>query len=301
VEDCLIDLRLAFEGCFSSAVVEQEHATDIEYVEKKSRGVFSFLSFLDSRYRSIKKRWVSYRVSSFQGSMIDQANEMKQVDKLRAERIAINEARDMGHSLFGPLWQGEQSSWDVLDTYVNWVLEFRGLCVKHGLAGRIVEVASNPAPDISDVQNLQQQANAAREQLQALRKALGWPESYLEETAVEQIRNRADAIFKNIAQAPQWAAFETARVAVHVGLAGELLPAVFSGELSFQDMSAAFLRAFYMKWLSLVVQERPPLAKFNTLTHDQRVREFRHLDERVLLENQAALVSTLRDRVQHRL
>jgi len=56
-----------------------------------------------------------------------------------------------------------------------------------------------------------------------------------------------------------------------------------------------------MKWLSLVVQERPALAKFNTLTHEQRVREFKQLDERVLLENQAALVSTLRDRVQHRL
>ena len=86
---------------------------DIEYVEQKSQGVFSFLSFLDSRYRSIKKRWVSYRVSSFQGSMIDQANEMKQVDKLRAERIAINEEREMGHTFFGLLWQGGAALWDV--------------------------------------------------------------------------------------------------------------------------------------------------------------------------------------------
>jgi very-short-patch-repair endonuclease len=297
----LDSLKAHVGGCFTTAAIEQDHATDIEYVEQKSQGVFSFLSFFDSRYRSIKKRWVSYRASSFQGSMIDQANEMKQVDQLRAERIAINEAREMGHSLFGPLWQGEHSSWDVLDKYVQWVLEFRGLCVKHGLAGRIVEVASNPAPDISDVHALQEQTTAAREQLQMLRKRVGWPDTYLEETALEEIRNRADRILKNIAQAPQWAAFETARVAVHDGLAGELLPAVFSGELSFQDMSSAFLRTFYMKWLSLVVQERPPLAKFNTLTHEQRVQEFKQLDERVLLENRAALVSTLRDRVQHRL
>ena len=177
---------------------------------------------------------------------MDQANEMKQVDKLRAERIAINEAREMGHSLFGPLLQGGRVLLGIfMDTCVFCVVSriSRPLCETR--PGRpIVEVASNPAPDISDVQTLQQQANAASEQLQAAPGNGGVAQHYLDETALEQIRNRADAILKNIIQAPQWAAFETARVAVHDGLAGELLAAVFSGELSFRYISAAFLRAF---------------------------------------------------------
>ena len=43
------------------------------------------------------------------------------------------------------------------------------------------------------------------------------------------------------------------------------------------------------------------LQGFNTLTHEQRVQEFKQLDQRVLLENRAALVSMLRGRVQHKL
>src|SRR5205085_10936067 len=44
-----------------------------------------------------------------------------------------------------------------------------------------------------------------------------------------------------------------------------------------------------------------PLRAFNTLTHEQRIAEFRQLDERVLLENRAQLVRRLRDHVQAQL
>src|SRR3712207_2034175 len=71
------------------------------------------------------------------------------------------------------------------------------------------------------------------------------------------------------------------------------------GELSFPDLAGAFLRAFYLKWLSTVVQQRPALERFHTMTHEERVAEFRRLDERVLVENRGALVGQVRDRVQH--
>ncbi|MCA1628408.1 MAG: hypothetical protein LC742_10655, partial [Acidobacteria bacterium] len=60
-------------------------------------------------------------------------------------------------------------------------------------------------------------------------------------------------------------------------------------------------RAFYQKWLTHVVRERELLRDFHTSSHEQRVKDFQELDERVLLENRAALVSRLRDTVQHRL
>jgi hypothetical protein len=56
-----------------------------------------------------------------------------------------------------------------------------------------------------------------------------------------------------------------------------------------------------MKWLAEVVQARPPLARFDALTHEQRIVEFRRLDRQVLAENQAALTGKLRDRAQERL
>jgi very-short-patch-repair endonuclease len=286
---------------FRAEVIEQEHASDIAYVERKSQGLFNFLAFLDGRYRSIKKRWLSHRLESFQGSLIDQANEMKHVDRLRAESTAMAGLEARGLELFGVLWQGERSSWSALDYYIRWVVEFRSLCVRHTLQGRVVELASATSPDVSDVEQLTAASKEAMAALVLLRTTVRWPESYLIEAPLAEIKARAEAIAVHVKRGPQWAAFEAARRTVDLGLAREMLPAAMTGEVSFRDLAPAFLRAFYMKWLSIVVQERGPLAKFHTLAHEQRVAEFKQLDERVLLENRAALVSQLRDRVQHRL
>src|SRR5262249_17751529 len=164
---------------FSTDVLEQEHATDIAYVERKSQGPLSFLAFLDGRYRSIRRRWRAYRLPAFHTSLIDQAREMKQVDRLCAERTAINDMETRGRELFGGLWQGERSSWDVLENYIRWVVEFRSLCVRHGLEGRVVEIAAQAAPDVSDIEVLKEAAAGVLVVLGKLHVAVGWPEDYL--------------------------------------------------------------------------------------------------------------------------
>src|SRR5262249_51193727 len=146
--------------------------------EKKSERILSFLSFLDGRYRSIKKRWQGYRLPSFHCSMIDQANEMKAVERLLAERLALGNSDEAARQLFGTLWQGEESSWDVLTTYVQWVVEFRGLCVKNGINSKIFERASSPSPDVSDVEKLREGLDKAKAVLRELGDCLGWPEKH---------------------------------------------------------------------------------------------------------------------------
>lgn len=279
--------------------MEQDHAEDIAYVERKSEGFFSFLAFLDGRYRSIKRRWMSYRLPTLTGSLVDQASQMRQVDRLRAERRAVTALADQGAALFGGLWTGEASNWDVLENYVRWVVEFRAVCVQHGLSGKALEVAARRAPDVSEVEALSVAARDASAFLGQLREAVGWPEGYLGNGEIHEIAERATAIGANLRLAQRWAAFEQARRAASLSLAGELLPLAMNGEVAFGELAPAFLRAFYLKWLSVVVQQRPVLARFNTLSHELRAREFRELDERVLLENRAALVGMLRDRVQN--
>jgi hypothetical protein len=223
------------------------------------------------------------------------------VDRLWAERAVINGMEMRGRELFGGLWQGERSSWDVLENYIRWVVEFRSLCVRHGLEGRAVEIAAQAAPNVSDVEALKEAAAGVLVVVGKLHVAVGWPEDYLTKASLTEITARLQAIAQNIARGPQWAAFEAARQMVERGLAGDLLPAAMSGQVVFRELAPAFRRAFYVKWLSKVVQEREVLARFSTLTHEERVSEFKRLDERVLQENQAALVGQLRARIQHRL
>ena len=83
--------------------------------------------------------------------------------------------------------------------------------------------------------------------------------------------------------------------------AKEILDWVIGEQIPFSDLPKAFRRAFYQKWLSQVVQERPELREFHTLTHEQRVKEFRELDEKVLKQNRSNLVGRMRNSLQNNL
>ena len=287
---------------FTDDVLEQAHAADIAYVEEKSRGLLSFLAVLDGRYRAIKSRWTHYRRPGYSASLAEQAHEMKVVDRLRVAREALAALDSRARELFGALWRGEGSEWPSLMEYVGWVVELRAACVWRGIVGKAIDgAARTKGPDPRDVAALREVATRQRETLERLRGLVGWPADYLDAAPLTELSERARLLSDNVRLAPKWAAFESARAVVSRGLARELLPAVMSGDLAFKDLVPAFLRAFWMGWLSAVVQSRPALAQFHTLTHEQRVREFRELDQRVLLENRAALVGALRDRVQQAL
>ena len=270
-------------------------------MEAKESGPFRFLNFLSGRHRALKTRWHSLRRPAFTGSLLEQAAEMRKVDALRREREALARDDAGARELFGGLWQGEGSDWDALDGYVRWVVELRGLAVAHGLRDQAVAAAARPRPDVSLVESLRSEAARAEEDLAALRELAGWPAGHLAAEPLAETAARVAALHDGVATAPRWAAFESVRARVAAGPAAEMLEPAMKGEAAFADLPAAFRRAFFQRWLGEVVQEREPLRAFHTLTHEQRVAEFRALDRRVLAENRAAVVRRVRDRVQARL
>ncbi len=286
---------------FAPAVFESEHAGDIAYVEQKSSGLLGVLAFLDGRYRAIQRRWQAYRLPAYRASLLEQAHELKRVDEYRRGLQQLTAAEAQATQAFGALWHGERSNWDALDAYIKWVVELRALVVRQGLAGRTLELAAQRAPNVTAAFAVREAATAALKTLGSLRQAVGWAGDSLQAETFEAIIGRARGLIENIGLGPRWAAFEANRARVAHGLAAESLPPAMAGEVPFAALRPGFLRAFYQKWLGQVVQQREPLAVFHALNHEQRVAEFRALDERVLLENRAALVARLRDQVQQRL
>jgi very-short-patch-repair endonuclease len=286
---------------FAEDALQQDHATDIAYVEQKSQGFFGFLAFVDGRYRSIKRRWIGYRKPAYEKALIDQANDLKSVDQLRADRRRLEDHATPGRELFGALWQGESSDWALLDRYIGWVVEFRGLCVTHGLQRQAMEVAAQAHPDVSGVRGLVAAAAKLRQTITALCNAVGWPDTYFDGQALLKIAGRVAELEGSQGLAPRWAAFEAARQQLDGTSAENMVAAAMRGEIAFGDLPRAYRRAFYQKWLDRVVHERPTLRHFQTLSHEQRVAEFRELDQRVLHENRVRLVTQQREEVQRKL
>lgn len=280
---------------------ETPHAEEIAFVEQKSSGIFSFLAFLNGRHRAIKRRWTGYRKPGYSPSLLEQANDLKQVDQASDLVRDLNGAEDLGRSLFGDLWRGATSDWDRLDGYVAYVVRYRGVAIRRGLAADAAGIAEQARPDVASLRDASAQAAALRGKLAAIRKAVGWPDDYLETSPVSEIGARVQEVAGAISRAPGWAAFEGSRQRASDTVAKEVVDAAMSGEILFDQLVSAFLRAFYMKWMSGVVHAREPLHRFDTLTHEAMVREFRELDHKVLRQNRAALIGLLRDRAQSNL
>ena len=115
---------------------------------------------------------------------------------------------------------------------------------------------------------------------------------------LKKLTLRIGEILSNLSLASGWAAFELVRQKLEHSFAKEILDWVIGEQISFSDLPKVFRRAFYQKWLSQVVQELPELREFHTLTHEQRVKEFRELDEKVLRQNRSNLVGSMRNTLQ---
>src|SRR5205823_5529665 len=114
------------------------------------------------------RRWRSYRLPTYQASLLEQAREMQYVDVYRDVCAALHRAAANAKELFGDLWHGEQSRWDVLEAYIRWVVEFRATWVRYGLKEQAVYVASCPAPDVSSISALKIAADLAQAALESV-------------------------------------------------------------------------------------------------------------------------------------
>lgn len=292
---------------FSLDALEQDHAIDIGYVEQKMSGFFGFLAFLDGRYRAIKRRWNSYRVASYApATLLDLGNDLKAVDRYRAARKGLSDRTERGQSLFGSLWQGETSSPAALDRYIAWVVEVRGICLKHGLSASSLKRAAAPTPDVSSIRALERSASSLSSAIHAFAASVQWDLGNVAAIPYAELRNRVSDMRVGIDMAPAWAAFEQARQKAAESAAAEVVAAALKNtgaqtDLAFDSLNRIFRRAVLEKWLEEVMASRPPLREFSTLSHEKRLKEFRQLDEWVLKENQAGVVAKLRAAAQERL
>jgi len=299
--------RTALDRKFTREALEQEHASDIAYVEQKTSGLFGFLAILDGRFRTIKRRWLGYRAPGYNPpALLDQANDLGGVDRYIAARQGIAGRQERAQALFGGLWQGEASDASLLERYIAWVVEVRSMCVKHGLSASSLKRATSARPDVSSIRALGQAAEEFGKSIGEFVASVEWRVGELEAISYADLRARLVEMRAGIAIAPAWATFEQARQKAAESAAGELVTSALANtgaetDLPFDALGRVFRRAVLEKWLDAVMTARPPLREFSTLSHEQRLKEFRQLDEWVLKENQSGVVAKLRSAAQERL
>ena len=294
-------LRANLDPKLTPAAFDVAHADDAAYVEQKGSGLLGLLAFLDGRFRAIRRRWIGYRQQGFAGSLFDQAALMKQVDDANDLTRRLDAADDAGRAAFAGVWQGSASDPARLDAYVSYVQRYRGVARARRLAPAAARAAEKPHPDLSPVRTLVEAADTLGASVGDLQRAVGWPADYFSAAAIADLAQRSKDLAESVTRAPAWAAFEASRQRAAGTVAAEIVRAGIGGSVPLPRLTSAFLRAFYMKWMTAAIQALEPLRRFDTLSHEGLVREFQALDQQALRENRLALIGRLRDQAQQRL
>lgn len=288
---------------FHADALQVDHTADIAYIEDRSGVLASLFWWLDSRQRAIRTRWTAMRQPGYAASIAAQAHDLKAVVALRTARQTLDDLQAQGARLFGAAWRGAASDVDALDRQAAWVVAFRKVHLRETLPSLALTLAAAGQADLGPADRLDQRASELLTCVDRLATLLQWraDRPSLASLPLEQVHERAAGFVTDATRAARWGAFAAARQDALDTLAASAVDLADTGRLRFADLPRAVPRAFWFAWLAACVDARPALARFQALSHEQRVREFRDLDRRVLEDNRARLVASLRARVQTRL
>ncbi|HRH46639.1 MAG TPA: AAA domain-containing protein, partial [Pyrinomonadaceae bacterium] len=290
--------REQIEHLFTPQVFKQEPDSEIAYIEKISQRRFKFLLFLDRKFINIKKRWTEWRLVSYKKSIYEQTADMKSVADYLSQLNEFKTNRRLGAELFGNYWKSEVSDWLELEKFIDWVTEFRQISTSYRLKETALKTATKLSPDLNEVQILQDKTDEIQTLLQNFCQLVGWHEDYFANAEIENIKARISGIFENIDLAHRWTPFESARQRLEKSFGREVLDWIATQNIAFADLSKAFRRAFFQTWLTQVLHERHELREMHVPLHEQRIKEFQEMCEKILLQNRLNLLGKIRENIQ---
>lgn len=220
---------------------------------------------------------------------------------VRSDMLALRARDAAGRSLFGVRWQGTESNWADLERLADWLVRLRGFIAAGALQEQGIALAARGDLDAAP---LQARSNELRAELVAARNAVaqvveraqlgaGSGVGYDAHTNLLRLYQRLQELQAKLGRLYRWTFYQASLAHCQQGLAGDFLRRVYEQNLPPEAREPAFRRLFFRRWLDLAAAERPKLARFSTLSHEQRIAEFKRLDQRAL--------DLARQRVRHRL
>lgn len=291
--------RAELQKTFTSGFFDEDHKDDLAWMELKEASFFRFLNPLSSRYRLIRARWREACVKP--GLSVRECLPLvKRVLALQREKAALD--AENGAQWFGRDWQGGRSSLARLQARTQWIQAFHATTATGDVEPYVLEQLTQGSLSVAEVDAALDLAEALDQALHHFAHQFEWqPEVSPRTLALSELRARLASMSAHLSALPAWAAFERARVEVSGTRAAPLLTLVRDGGRPLAELRAVLRKRFFLQWVEEAMAQRPLLRSFHGLAHEQRIAEFKALDEQVLNENRSVLAALLRDRTQTRI
>jgi len=290
----LSETRRKLLGIFTPEIFDRNPARLYsEFMKYSEKNVISKLFSGD--FKRLKEELRSY----YGGSLPTDAvilSDLKEARNYLTDRDGwLSEERSY-RSLFEPVWDGEDTDASVLFEYRNWVLAIRTM-IAEGLITEqtvmhIADGTLGPGVMAGLFAELEAAAKAHSEESALLFERLGIDE-VSEDITFAQMRRTADVWITEIDRLEEWSKFLSYAEVCAGTAAAQILPLIMTDKIDHDALIPAFLTGYADALLKEAYQQRPILAHFSQMPHEQKIAAFREFDLQMVSSNAKRLVQIL--------
>jgi very-short-patch-repair endonuclease len=285
-------------GNVGQQVLESTWNSDSSSIRNQivSRGQ-SLLRFLYSDYRRAIREFRQALVVELPKGFRDHLSLCEEIISGQAALREIRLGESLGRAAFGSLWRSEKSNWDQLEAVLNWVTQQQaiGLDDKFRQTFSSVQDQNKVADVLEELSNVASQVRSELKELGtelSLDCQFAFGAADMNGISLNELAERCGIWLSDMEGLSRWNNyFVRARQAKDLKL-DQLVSRLEIGTIQAESVSDCFDRAYYSQLLREITRQKPALAQFDGMLHNNHVSEFRQLDkERLALAKYRTLVA----------
>ncbi len=270
-------------------------------VDEFTRHAGRFLRFLSGSYRRLKCQLCSFYARKAkrpdEGIVLD----FKQLVHYLALRKELRSLEETGKALFGSCWLGERSDAKTLTDFAKWIVSFRQQLLSEALTHRAVEVVVHGV-SAREVEEAAKELSVDAEQFRSILTNLAtmlniqWNKAFgmdLDRVGFAELNQRLLLWQADISKLQHWSQYVACRKACLDTIAGPMVDSVESGAVAPEAIIPCFKGNFADELLNLAFSTRPALASFVGVLHEDKIKHFRELESKLILQNRGRLLRKL--------
>lgn len=298
--------RLRFKEALLSEPLADFEARLDRFKEKRASALWWLTSFpFDAQFRQDKLYFKSFQEPNYNPSDIQTFfNHLEEVREANRLREALKQQSDDAQTLFGEHWKGLDSNWQKLSDFAAWIVKVRGFAIGEYLNEKGIELAAtgslNENEQIgSSIKNLRELTLKCHSLLAEVMQRGQMSEalcgfSASPKTDLEATLEKIAQLIENFTLLANWMDYQRLHAICKETPQISGFVAEYEGSDSPpEQMSETFLSLFYRQWLDWAIAQNKSLQHFRSHLHEEKRKEFKDLDKRVLEYTRKALLSQL--------
>ena len=260
------------------------------------------LKFLSGDFKKVKKKVTSIYLTDPPEDNATIIHDLELILRCQKIRNNIRDKDKLAQSLFGSHWKGDKSEVENLKTISEWILKFRKALSEGRITEKVLIILdSSPQREIKrTTQQLNQYLDAFLNNIHKLDNYLHFTKNsifkkYLFRCSINDIKSEIFNLKEAMSELQNWSRYISSRNENLKTLAHNMVELIEKDEIKEYDIIPCLEGNFADTLLRELFLTHPSLAHFVGELHENKIKEFAELDQRIIRMNRLRISAKLHE------